>query len=194
MTGRTHDLAAITFLGVAVIILPVPALSLGTIIGAILANQIGGIAPDIDQPVAPLWRNLPVGGFFGKIITKMMGGHRFLTHSLIGAGLLCFLAYYFLHFISPVLSSTISVDIIWWSFTIGVASHLIMDTFTKEGVPWFLPLPVKIGIPPLKRLRITTGKWGETLGVFPLLIAVDIFLCASHYQEILVFLHGHVVR
>jgi inner membrane protein len=193
MTGRTHDLAAITLLGTVIILTPIPSITLATALLAVLANQIGGVAPDIDQPVAPFWRNLPIGGPIGRVITKMMGGHRFLTHSLIGAGLLCFLAYSLLHFLSPIMPN-ISIDIVWWAFVVGVASHLIMDTFTKEGVPWLLPIPVKFGVPPLKRLRITTGKWGETLGVFPLLIAIDIWICVSHYQEILAIIHTHIIR
>jgi len=123
----------------------------------------------------------------------MMGGHRFLTHSILGAGLLCFLVYSLLIFLSPIMPN-VDIAIVWWAFVIGVASHLIMDTFTKEGVPWLLPIPVKIGFPPLKRLRITTGKWGESLGVFPLLIGVNIWLWATHYQYLVMLIHSHLLR
>jgi len=191
MTGRTHDLAAITLLGTVAVLTPLPSMTLSTVLIAILANQIGGIVPDIDQPVAPFWRNLPVGGFVGKVITRMMGGHRFLTHSIIGAGLLCFLALQFLLFIHPLMPN-INTTIVWYAFVIGVLSHLIMDSFTKEGVPWLLPIPIKFGIPPIRRLRITTGKWGETLGVWPILILADIALCASQYQTILALIHTHI--
>ena len=64
MTGRTHDLAAITALAAVVLFEPLRTVSLGTALAAVLANQVGGIAPDIDQPTAPFWRNLPIGGFF----------------------------------------------------------------------------------------------------------------------------------
>jgi len=54
MTGRTHDLAAITALGVVVVLMtPEHTVTLGTAIAAVFANLIGGIAPDIDQPTAP---------------------------------------------------------------------------------------------------------------------------------------------
>lgn len=193
MTGRTHDLAAISLLGVIVVIAPIPVLTLGTALFAVLANQIGGIAPDIDQPVAPLWRNLPIGGVIGKVVSKMMGGHRFLTHSLLGAGLLCFLVYHGLLFLSPIMP-TINMMIVWLAFVIGVLSHLIMDTFTKEGVPWLLPIPIKFGVPPLKRFRITTGKWGETLIIFPLLILGDVFLCTYHYHHLLSVIQTHIIK
>lgn len=193
MTGRTHDLAAVTLLGVVVIVAPIPSVTLATALLAVLANQIGGIIPDIDQPVAPLWRNLPIGGPIGKIIGKMLGGHRFITHSIIGAGVMCFLAYDLLRFLQPILPN-VDIDLVWCAFTIGVFSHLVMDSFTKEGVPWLLPIPIKFGFPPLKRLRITTGKWAESLLIFPLLIAVDILLCVSQYEHIATLIHGQLVR
>jgi membrane-bound metal-dependent hydrolase YbcI (DUF457 family) len=79
-------------------------LTLATVIVAIIANQIGGIAPDIDQPTAPFWRNLPIGGIFGKIIAKMLGGHRFLSHSLVGIVLFGVLSKLLLVALQPIMS------------------------------------------------------------------------------------------
>ena len=132
-------------------------MSLATMIAAVIANQLGGIAPDIDQPTAPLWRNLPIGGLFGRFFGRMLGGHRFLTHSLLGVMLMGFLTHWFLVFIQP-LFPKVTIDIVWWAFMIGMVSHLIMDSFTKEGVPWLLPIPIKFGFPPIRKFRITTGK------------------------------------
>jgi uncharacterized metal-binding protein len=64
MTARTHDLAAITALGVVLLNQPARSVSVSCAILVVVANQLGGIAPDIDQPTAPFWRNLPVGKFF----------------------------------------------------------------------------------------------------------------------------------
>jgi inner membrane protein len=153
MIARTHDLAAMTGLVAVVIVLsPLPPLSLATIIAAFVANQLGGIAPDIDQPTAPFWRNLPIGGIFGKIIAKMLGGHRFLTHSIIGLVLMGFLLHWLLTFLQPIMPN-VQIGYVWWAFMIGMFSHLVMDSFTKEGVPWLLPIPIKFGVPPLKRLQ-----------------------------------------
>lgn len=91
MKARTHDIAAATaLLGVVVILPELPTVTLSTVFLALIANQAGGIIPDIDQPTAPFWRNLPIGGVVGKVIAKMLGGHRFLTHSLIGLVLVGF--------------------------------------------------------------------------------------------------------
>ena len=77
---------------------------------------------------------------------------------------------------------------------IGVASHLLMDSLTKEGVPWLLPIPVKFGFPPLRRLRITTGKWVEHFIVLPLLIGLAVWMFANSYGEISTFFAQNLRR
>jgi len=192
MLARTHDLAAITALAAVVMVHPVHEVTLSTVLIAVFANQIGGVAPDIDQPTAPFWRNLPVGGFFGRFIDKLLGGHRFLSHSLLGVALFAFLTKLVLEFLHPVMPK-VDIQIVWYAFLIGMLSHLVMDTITKEGVPWLLPIPVKFGIPPLRRLRITTGKKLETLFVLPLLLVTDIWIFHTNYPAILNYVH-HLKR
>lgn len=188
MLARTHDLAAITGLAIVAAAVTLPEMTLSTLLIAVLANQVGGIAPDIDQPTAPFWRNLPIGKIFGRFVDKLLGGHRFLSHSLIGVLLFGFLAKLLLEFLHP-LMPRVDNNIVWWAFIIGMLSHLIMDTFTKEGVPWLLPIPFKLGIPPIRALRITTGKWRENFVVLPLLLITDIWLCHANYPAIVAYLH-----
>ena len=121
-----------------------------------------------------------------------MGGHRFLTHSLIGLALMGFLVHWLLVFINP-LFPKIDTDIVWWAFMIGMVSHLVMDSFTKEGVPWLLPLPIKFGFPPLRRLRITTGKVFEKYFIFPGLIVVFAVLFGMYYTTFLELIQGRIV-
>lgn len=192
MTGRTHDIAAITFLAAIALSQPLQSLSLSTILLSVLANQIGGIVPDIDQPTAPFWRNLPIGKYIGRAADKLMGGHRFLTHSLIGVILFSILASMIIHFGQLIFPAS-NNNIILFSFIIGILSHLVMDSLTKEGVPWLLPLPIKFGIPPAKKWRITTGKKIETLIIFPGFILLDILLVSNNYQRILFFTH-HLLK
>jgi inner membrane protein len=192
MTARTHDLAAATGFAVLLLAHGSEPLRLSTVLIALLANQLGGIAPDIDQPTAPLWRNLPEGHFVGKAFGKLLGGHRFLSHSLLGLAGFGFLTNLVLNFLHP-LTPHVDIHFVWIAFMIGYASHLIMDSFTKEGVPWLLPIPFKFGMPPLRAFRITTGKAGETLLVLPLLIAINIWLCMSHYNEFANLLR-HIMR
>lgn len=193
MTARTHDLAAITALGLVVIIAPVHSMRLSTVLIAILANQIGGIIPDIDQPTAPFWRNLPVGHVIGKVIDKLMGGHRYISHSLLGFIIFGFLANLLLRFLHPIMPH-VNIQLVWIAFLIGMASHLLMDMLTKEGVPLLLPLPIKFGVPPLKVLRITTGKSVELFVVFPALLILDIWLVAHHYNGLIAYIKFHLVH
>jgi inner membrane protein len=191
VTARTHDLAAITALGVVVLVQPIQSITLATAIVAVFANLIGGIAPDIDQPTAPFWRNLPVGKYLGKIFDKMLGGHRFITHSILGLVLAGFLANLLLLFLHPIMGS-INTGFVWWAFMIGMISHLVMDTLTKEGVPWLLPIPVKFGFPPIKAWRMTTGKRIETWVVFPALLVFNALFYSQHYQQVLTFIHAKI--
>lgn len=190
MISRTHDLAAITALGIVMVSMPsLQPLNLATMFVAILANLIGGIAPDIDQPTAPFWRNLPIGGVVGRIIDKLLGGHRFLTHSLLGLGLFGWLSWLLLEFLHPIMPA-IDNWIVWAAFMIGMVSHLVMDSFTKEGVPWLLPVPIKFGFPPVRRLRITTGKAIENFIVLPGLVLLSGWYIAVHYNDVVAMLRG----
>lgn len=191
MTGRTHDLAAITALGVVVLAQPPRTVTLATAIVAVFANLVGGIVPDVDQPTAPFWRNLPVGKYFGRVFGALNGGHRFLTHSLAGLALFGFAAHWLLVVLHPVMAS-VDIGLVWWAFMIGMLSHLVMDSFTKEGVPWLLPLPFKFGFPPLKSLRITTDKFTEQFLIFPGLLLFNCWLYFVNYEKLLAILQHHL--
>jgi inner membrane protein len=191
MTGRTHDLAAFTALSLVLTAMPVHQLTLATAGTALLANMIGGIAPDIDQPTAPFWRSLPIGGVVGRMFDPLLGGHRFLSHSIVGMAFFGAGWYYILEFLKPSLHS-IDTTVVWWAFMIGFASHLVMDTITREGVPWLLPIPWRIGIPPIKAFRVQTGGFVEQFIIFPGLALANIYIYYSHYTMILDLLHRHL--
>jgi inner membrane protein len=179
MTGRTHDVAAITALSLATLANPPESLTLTTAILALVANQLGGLTPDLDEPTAPFWRSNMLAGMVGRIVDKVLVGHRFISHSLIGAFGFGVLFWMLLEFIQP-LFATANMEQVWWAYMLGILSHLVADSMTKEGIPWLLPLPWKLGFPPLKMLRITTGSWIEMLMVFPGLIALNIWLVLAN--------------
>ncbi|MDB5175517.1 MAG: Membrane protein containing transrane [Candidatus Saccharibacteria bacterium] len=191
MTGRTHDLAAFTALSFVAVLHPLSPMSLSTLLLCLLANQIGGIAPDIDQPTAPFWHNIAAGKYAGKLFSALSGGHRFLTHSLLGLVGFAFGVRALLNVLHPIVPSA-DIGYVWWAFMIGMVSHLIMDSFTREGVPWLLPLPFKFGFPPVRRLRIVTGKKFESIILFPGIVVICAVLYATHYQVIVYFLKHNV--
>lgn len=190
MLGKTHDLAAFTALNFVVATTLLPQMSLGTALVAFSANMIGGLAPDIDQPTAALWHKMRGGSLIGKIMQPLFGGHRYISHSIIGI----FIFGYALKIILGLLSSILLVDmtVVWWSFMIGFVSHLVMDTVTHEGVPWFFPVPIRLGIPPFRFLRMKTGGVVERSFVFPMLLITNIYLFYTYYSSYLVFFRSIV--
>lgn len=191
MTARTHDVAALTALTVWVLAVPPTSITVGTALAAVLANQLGGIAPDIDQPTAPLWRNLPVGRYLGKIFGALVGGHRFFLHSLLGVAAMSALALLFLQFIQPIMPH-IDIVFVWGAFIVGMLSHLVMDSLTKEGVPWLLPIPTKFGFPPIRAWRVTTGKSVEHFIILPGLTLLTIWICSTHYTTLTNLIQHHL--
>ena len=184
-------MAAFTALTVVVVTQTLPHITLATAVTAVVADLIGGITPDIDQPTAPLWKNLPIGKYIGRTFDKFLGGHRFLSHSILGAVLFGYAFYYILHVLKPSFPN-LNMDIIWWAFMLGFVSHLVMDSFTTEGVPWILPIPVKLGFPPIKSLRIQTGGLTERFIVFPGLMIATVVIIYLNYDKIRIFLHNYL--
>jgi inner membrane protein len=179
MTGRTHDLTAVTLLNIYVVTHTVPAISVATSVAAIAACCMGALAPDIDQPTADLWNRLPAGNIIGKLLAPLLGGHRFISHSLAGAMLFGYLA----KFLFGLLGKIILVDmtVVWSAFMIGFISHLLIDTITREGVPWLFPLSWKIGFPPFRFMRVKTGGIVEKFIIFPGFILLNGYLFYSHH-------------
>jgi membrane-bound metal-dependent hydrolase YbcI (DUF457 family) len=121
--------------------------------------------------------------FLGKLVSSIFGGHRHISHSLLGIVLFEVLSKFFLMLISGVL--LINMDIVWYSFMIGVLSHLIIDRFTHSGVPWLFPIPINIGMHPVKALRFHTGGVIEKEVVFPGLILLNMWIFYAYHKEII---------
>lgn len=190
MTGRTHDLAAFTALTYIIASYPLQQMSLGTALVAFSANMIGGLAPDLDQSTSKFWRRIRGGSFLGMMISPLIGGHRFLSHSLVGIVIAGMIAKALLELMSGFL--IVDQEIVWWAFMIGYVSHLITDSFTREGVPWLFPIPISLGIPPLGFLRFKTGGLIEKSFVFPSLIFANAYLIYTHYAKFIDFVRNYI--
>lgn len=190
MTGRTHDLAAVTSLTVFLAFQSLPPVTVATAITCLAATMIGAVTPDIDQPTASLWRKIPAGSIFGHIISPLLGHHRMISHSIVGMAIFGFGLSYLLDYTHKFL--LVDNHMVWYAFMLGYLSHLLMDTITKEGVPWFFPVPIRVGLPPLKFLRVTTGSWMENILVFPGLLLLNGYLIYFHYSAFHYFIHSLV--
>ena len=175
MTGRTHDLAAFTALTLVFINLPeLPQISLATAIAAFGANFIGGLFPDIDQPTSDFWDNFRLGPFVAKVICPAFGSK------------------FVFWFIASILTLNIDPYIVWQAFMIGVLSHIIMDLLTKAGVPLLWPFKWVFGIPPVKWLRITSGKFIENFVIFPALLFWTGHMLYTHQDKVLLFVRQYI--
>ncbi len=197
MTGKTHDLASTTALILFVLFAPeyfgfvLPVMTLPTAVVAFGANFIGGLFPDIDQPTSDFWDNFRFGPLVAKVICPAIGGHRHLSHSLLGLAL----TGGGLKLLFEALSPLILIDFVpvWWAFMIGVVSHLATDIITKDGLPLLWPLKWRFGIPPIKALRIRAGSFMENLVIFPGLLLYTFYLIYTHQDKVL-FLLKNIVK
>ena len=126
----------------------------------------------------------------GKILYPIFGGHRHISHSILGLIFFGVVSKVLLLLIQNVL--IVDIEIVWMSFMIGVVSHLIADTFTHSGVPWLFPLPINLGIPPIKALRFHTGSFVEKGIVFPGLILINMYIFYVYHKEIIEFLKHNI--
>ena len=185
MTSRTHDLIAFASLLTVASLNPPTQLNISTTISCLVGSVVGALAPDMDQATNRLWDLLPAGNLVGKLLRNLMLRHRTISHSLLGI----FLFYKLLDFAIPKLLNPAYVNgqLVIAAIMIGLISHIAADMFTKEGVPILFPITVKVGIPPIEALRITTGKFMETFLVFPGVLAY-IFWLVVNRREVFVSL------
>lgn len=186
MTGTTHQMVALLAFLWLVIEYPV---SLGPGLGtlAVMAVMIGALTPDLDQPTANIWRRMLGGAAVGNIFQAFSGGHRHMTHSLIGIAVIGWLAHWAAtHLIHP--NFTAQALVIWRMFMIGYISHPLADTLTDLGVPWLWPLRLHFRFPPgPKELRVTTGSIVESLIVRGGIVMAAIFLLTNHWPVMVDF-------
>ncbi|MFH0936803.1 MAG: metal-dependent hydrolase [Candidatus Daviesbacteria bacterium] len=180
MTGRTHDLAAFTALNIVLVTQPIPDVSLSTALVSVGICLIGGLTPDIDDSTSEFWHKLPAGTIIGRLLHPFIGGHRLISHSILGLVIVGWISSNLLNLASTTL--IVNMTIVWWSFMIGYLSHLIMDSLTTEGVPWLFPIPVRLGFLPFKSLRFKTGGLIEKFFIFPGLLILNCYLFYNYYQ------------
>lgn len=180
MTYKTHVSVGLTISAVIFLLIDQIQFQPLLIIFLICSTVLGSSAPDLDTPTGELWDKIPAGSVLGRVINPIfIGGHRHLSHSLLG--MIIFSSLYLLllkiiFLLIPALNS-VNFNLIYLAFIIGYGGHILADLFTEMGVPLLFPLGYHFGIPPdpLGRLRIKTGKWFENLVIYP---AVNIALLA----------------
>lgn len=184
MLGTTHQMVALLTALWWLITYP---LSLGPVVGtmSVIAVMVGALTPDLDHPTANIWRRLLGGRAIGNIFQAFSGGHRHMTHSVLGMVGIGWLTHWLmLTLLTP--SFHDEARVIWFAFMIGYISHPIADTLTDIGVPWFWPLKWHIRIPPgPEEVRVTTGSLVERLLVRGGILVAAGFLLSRHWPILL---------
>lgn len=149
MNGNCHFMYGAT-IGTALVMnmdkvsefLPCLSPSVETATLFILGGLIGGIFPDIDNPVSYVGKlTVPVSklfGFCGKLTGKTGKNHRGIMHDPIIYLIGLYLCYF--HF-TPLVG-----------FFIGCLSHLFLDMFNPSGIPFLF------GIKHIRLMKIPSGS------------------------------------
>ena len=126
MTGKTHITGGIAAsLAFAQITNYEPVILIG-------AGVIGALIPDICHGGSKIGRSFPV---LSKIINTLFG-HRTFTHSLL-----------FLVLMAALMNAFIPNESVSAGILIGMASHLLLDMATKNGIKLLFPFKITIRFP-----------------------------------------------
>jgi inner membrane protein len=155
------------------------------LVGSVLAADVGALIPDMDGGGNRLWQLLPAGEKAGRVLRRVFYKHRTVTHSAVGV----FLIFKFFEWLLPKFLNEgyVNSGIILVSLMVGYLSHLLADSFTEEGLPLLFPLDISFGIPPIRRVRIKTGKWFENFILYPAIWVYLIWFIHTN-QEKLVYI------
>lgn len=138
---------------------------------ALATTAAGSYMPDIDQGRTHMGMKHKVAS---KIVNKVGGGHRGITHTLlfpiIIATLMCLTSMYLgrYHYIASILGSLL------FGFETGWCMHIFADLFNGKGCPILWPiskskislmdLPSTGAVPWIFAAIFTAVSWGLTLG------------------------------
>jgi len=107
------------------------------------------LMPDVDLPTSKVGRPL----FFISVPLERRFGHRTITHSFIGVGILCLLA-------SPLYNT---FPLVFWTIIGGYWSHLQIDMANIRGVDLFWPSPIRVVMPGKIKFRLEVGSKAEMI-------------------------------
>ncbi|MGH2457787.1 MAG: metal-dependent hydrolase [Chloroflexota bacterium] len=138
-----------------------PPVGWPSLAGFFVCALLGGTAPDLDKP-RQFWAR--------ALAHTAFGGHRHLSHSLVGLILASAVVGLLLGQLGR--ATGIALALPFLGFMAGYVSHLVLDSLTIEGVPWLFPLPAYLGVPPWSGLRVRTGHLVEQLLVMPALLGL----------------------
>jgi inner membrane protein len=139
MTGKIHAIAGVgTAIALTAItpegfnVLGIHVIPILTVITA----AAGSYAPDIDMTTTHEGRKHKIAS---KVVNKVGGGHRGITHTMLVPAILCVLLY-FLSMQTKLGQMRSVAGSLIFGFLLGYVCHLFADMFNGKGIPLFWPL------------------------------------------------------
>lgn len=131
-------------------------------------------APDLDHALCNVKEQTPINILINKVLHLGSCTHRSVqTHSICFTGGFCILLHFLCYWLSSWLNLDANSEAILQLFslgvTLGIASHLIMDSLSTAGI-WLIP-NVKFRLVPATKMFATGGLW-EKIWQWLLLLAV----------------------
>lgn len=162
--------------GIALLgVLPI-GLSSESISLAVVFATLGSLLPDLDARESKL-SNVQIGGMtlvkpLARALNRRLG-HRGPLHSLMALLVIAlFVALPLSVFLNPFAGIGLAL---------GYLSHLLLDAFTKSGVPLYWPDAGRVWLLP-PRLRVTTGSAAEDVFFLLLTFVAAAFLLIHLFQ------------
>lgn len=120
----------------------------------VAAGSAGALIPDLCHTKSKIGRKFPL---LSALISSVFG-HRTFTHSLLFLLIIYFLA-----------TTYIPNDSLSIGLLVGMASHLILDAGTVNGIKFLFPASIKVRLP----FYVKTGSTGEQV----VLAALTVVTC-----------------
>ncbi len=189
MTYKTHLSTGLLFSAIFFLTILKLELAVVPMILIVLSTILGSSTPDLDSPTSGIWHKVPAGSVLGRLIHPIfIGGHRHLSHSILGLGLFTLIFWFLLKIVfnSIPLFDILDSKFYLIAFAIGYFSHIFADLFTESGVPILFPWGYHFGLPPapFQRVRIKTGKWFENLVVYPMVNILLVLAVVSYLKMV----------
>ncbi|KAB3541980.1 metal-dependent hydrolase [Bacillus safensis] len=148
MTGKTHIMGGVAASTAVAYYYGLDPVTMAA------AGAVGALIPDLCHTKSKIGRKFPL---LSALISSVFG-HRTFTHSLLFLLIIYFLA-----------TTYIPNDSLSIGLLVGMASHLILDAGTVNGIKFLFPASIKVRLP----FYVKTGSTGEQV----VLAALTVVTC-----------------
>jgi inner membrane protein len=104
---------------------------------ALLTAAAGSYAPDVDLGRTHEGQKHKITN---KVVSKVGGGHRGITHTLLVPAIVAVIMFLISYFLSPYKYIAMVLMSLVFGYEVGYCMHIFADLFNGKGVPLFWPI------------------------------------------------------